>query len=80
MLPHFDTNKDGALDFTEFSSIPFLKDLNEDDREGRFEKMDADKNLKISPEELLPKSPSSQDGRMEEQGRTPWSRTPPTKE
>lgn len=52
LFPKLDTNKDGSLDFDEFSQMPGPSRLGEDEREKIFEKADANKDLKISPEEM----------------------------
>lgn len=47
-----DTNGDGALSFEEFRAGPSVKDLTEDQQEDRFELLDRNKDLKISPEDF----------------------------
>ncbi|RYD23427.1 MAG: hypothetical protein EOP88_04265 [Verrucomicrobiaceae bacterium] len=52
-----DTNGDGALSFEEFRAGPSVKDLTEDQQEDRFELLDRNKDLKISPEDFPPPRP-----------------------
>ncbi len=47
-----DTNGDGALSFEEFRVGPAVKNLTEDEQEDRFEALDRNKDLKISPEDF----------------------------
>jgi Ca2+-binding EF-hand superfamily protein len=49
-----DTNGDGALSFEEFRAGPAMKDLSEDAQEERFEALDRNDDLKISPEDFPP--------------------------
>ncbi len=50
-FPQLDANQDGRLNFSEFQASPFIKDLGEDAQEDRFESMDANKDLQVTPEE-----------------------------
>jgi len=50
--PALDLNGDGALSFEEFRAGPAVKDLSEDEQEDRFELLDRNKDLKISPEDF----------------------------
>lgn len=52
-----DTNGDGTLSFEEFRAGPSVKDLSEDQQEDRFELLDRNKDLKISPEDFPPPRP-----------------------
>lgn len=52
-----DANGDGALSFEEFRVGPAVKDLNEDEQEERFERLDRNGDLKISPEDFPPPPP-----------------------
>lgn len=47
-----DTNGDGALSFEEFRLGPAVKNLTEDQQEERFEMLDRNGDLKISPEDF----------------------------
>lgn len=49
-----DVNGDGALSFVEFRVGPAVKDLTEDEQEKRFELLDRNGDLKISPEDFPP--------------------------
>lgn len=49
-----DLNADGALSFDEFRTGPAVKNLTEDEQEDRFELLDRNKDLKISPEDFPP--------------------------
>lgn len=52
VLKKLDTDVDGSISFAEFRLGPALKELGEDEQEQRFNKLDVDKNLKITLEEL----------------------------
>jgi len=52
-----DLNGDGALSFEEFRVGPGVKDLAEDQQEDRFELLDRNHDLKISPEDFPPPPP-----------------------
>ncbi len=52
-----DTNGDGALSFEEFRAGNAVKDLTEDEQEDRFELLDRNGDLKISPEDFPPPPP-----------------------
>jgi Ca2+-binding EF-hand superfamily protein len=54
-----DLNGDGALSFEEFRAGPATKDLTEDRQEARFELLDRNHDLKISPEDFPPHAPPS---------------------
>lgn len=47
-----DTNKDGTLDFAEFQQWPFARGRSEGTHEDLFEKIDANDDLKIDPQEM----------------------------
>jgi hypothetical protein len=47
-----DQDGDGLLSFEEFRKAPWLRDQDEDTQEDRFEALDADGDLKLSPVEL----------------------------
>jgi Ca2+-binding EF-hand superfamily protein len=49
-----DSNGDGALSFEEFRVGPAVKNLTEDEQEDRFELLDRNKDLKISPDDFQP--------------------------
>ena len=49
-----DTNGDGALSFEEFRVGPAVKDLTEDEQEDRFNLLDRNGDLKISPADFPP--------------------------
>lgn len=66
MFPRLDTNRDGFLDFSEFSKMPGISQLGEDEQEKAFETIDADKDLKLSPEEMAKSRPLGR-----EHGKTP---------
>lgn len=55
-----DRDGDGALSFEEFRAGPAVKDLSEDQQEDRFELLDRNQDLKISPEDFPPPPPSEQ--------------------
>ena len=57
MVPRFDSNGDGSLSFQEFRMDPSVKSLGEDDQERRFNAIDRDGDLKISPKDLRPPPP-----------------------
>ncbi|MBK1834982.1 EF-hand domain-containing protein [Roseibacillus ishigakijimensis] len=48
-----DQNEDGGLDFTEFFAAPLIKKLGEDAAEDRFEALDQDGDLSLSPPEFF---------------------------
>lgn len=52
-----DTNGDGALTFEEFRAGNAVKNLTEDEQEDRFELLDRNGDLKISPEDFPPPQP-----------------------
>jgi Ca2+-binding EF-hand superfamily protein len=52
-----DLNGDGALSFEEFRVGPEVKDLSEDEQEERFELLDRNGDLKISPQDSPPPPP-----------------------
>jgi Ca2+-binding EF-hand superfamily protein len=52
LFPKLDINGDGFLDFNEFANIPAISRLGEDEQETAFEKIDANKDLKINPQEM----------------------------
>ena len=52
-----DLNGDGALSFEEFRAGPAVKDLTEDEQEARFQALDRNGDLKISPEDFPPPPP-----------------------
>jgi Ca2+-binding EF-hand superfamily protein len=52
LFPKLDTNNDGFLDFDEFTKIPGISRLGEDEQEKAFDKIDTTKDLKLSPEEM----------------------------
>lgn len=54
-----DLNGDGALSFDEFRKGAAVKDLTEDQQEARFEKLDRNHDLKLSPEDFPPPASSS---------------------
>lgn len=54
-----DLNGDGALSFEEFRGGPAVKNLSEDEQEKRFELLDRNGDLKISPEDF-PRPPSAE--------------------
>lgn len=56
-----DVNGDGALSFEEFRTGPAVKNLSEDEQEDRFEVLDRNGDLKISPEDFPP-PPKEEDG------------------
>jgi EF-hand domain pair/EF hand len=51
-----DLDGDGALTFEEFRAGPAVKNLTEDEQEDRFELLDRNHDLKISPEDFPPNS------------------------
>lgn len=53
MVKKLDTDQDGLLSFAEFRLGHSMKDLSEDLQEKRFDKIDANKDLKVSLEELI---------------------------
>lgn len=58
-----DSDGDGTLSFEEFRTGPSIKDLPEDAQEDRFELLDRNKDLKLSPEDfkdVVPSEDSSQ--------------------
>ena len=54
-----DADGDGSLSFAEFRVGPAVKNLTEDEQEDRFEALDRNKDLKISPEDF-PKRPEGE--------------------
>ena len=55
-----DLNGDGALSFEEFRAGPAVKELSEDEQEERFERLDRNGDLKISPEDSPPPPPRAE--------------------
>ncbi|NQX01538.1 EF-hand domain-containing protein [bacterium] len=55
-----DVNGDGSLSFEEFRAGPAIKNLTEDEQEDRFEVLDRNGDLKISPEDFPPPPPAPQ--------------------
>ncbi len=53
-----DSNGDGALSFEEFRAGPAVKNLTEDQQEGRFELLDRNHDQKISAEDFPPSAPA----------------------
>jgi Ca2+-binding EF-hand superfamily protein len=60
LFQKLDANRDGFLDFNEFSQAPAISRLGEDDQENAFNKLDSNKDLKITPEELSAIRPMEQ--------------------
>jgi Ca2+-binding EF-hand superfamily protein len=54
MIRQLDQNGDGALSFEEFRAGPAVKNLSEDEQEDRFEAIDKNQDLKITPEDFPP--------------------------
>ncbi|MBC8127394.1 MAG: EF-hand domain-containing protein [Gloeobacteraceae cyanobacterium ES-bin-144] len=54
MIRQLDTDKDGALSFSEFRLGPMIRNLSEDEQERRFEALDKNHDQKLSPEDLPP--------------------------
>lgn len=52
IIQRLDTDRDGSLSFAEFRLSSRLRNLTEDEQEQRFDKIDANQDLKISTEEL----------------------------
>jgi len=52
-----DTNGDGSISFEEFRQSPEMQRLSEDEQEDRFEALDLDGDLKLSPEEMSKAAP-----------------------
>lgn len=52
MLRQLDKNSDGSISFEEFRVSPMVKNLTEDEQEDRFEALDKNGDLKLSPEDL----------------------------
>lgn len=52
LIRQFDTDGNGSLSFEEFRKSPAIADLGEDDQEERFNALDKNGDLKISPEDL----------------------------
>lgn len=57
ILQQLDRNGDGALSFEEFRVGPGMKNLTEDQQEDRFEEMDKNHDLKLSPDDFPPPPP-----------------------
>ena len=53
-----DLNRDGALSFEEFRAGPAVRDLTEDAQETRFERLDRNKDQRISPTDFYPAPPT----------------------
>lgn len=53
-----DENRDGVITFEEFRRGPAIAKLSEDEQEDRFEKLDRNKDLKITREDFGPPPPS----------------------
>jgi len=70
-----DANGDSALSFEEFRKDPHLAKLSEDEQEDRFEKLDKNKDQKITEDEILPLPPRPQ--KQGEEGRKPDSAEKP---
>jgi len=47
-----DEDDDGALSFDEFRKAPWMRELGEDEQENRFEALDKDQDLKLTPREF----------------------------
>ena len=60
LFPKLDANQDGFLDFNEFSQSPGIKRLGEDEQENAFNKLDSNKDLKITPDEMSAFRPMEQ--------------------
>ena len=60
-LPHFnakmDTNQDGSVSFEEFRANERVANLTEDEQEDRFEALDKNHDLKLTPDEFGPPPP-----------------------
>lgn len=54
-----DVNGDGSLSFDEFRAGPAVNNLTEDEQEDRFELLDRNGDLKISPEDFPPPPPNN---------------------
>lgn len=65
ILQQLDTNGDGSLSFDEFRVGPGMKNLTEDEQEDRFEEMDKNDDLKLSPEDFPPPPPREDDRPMD---------------
>jgi Ca2+-binding EF-hand superfamily protein len=52
-----DVNGDGSLSFEEFQAGPAVKDLDEDEQEDRFERLDKNGDQKLTPEDFPPLPP-----------------------
>jgi Ca2+-binding EF-hand superfamily protein len=52
LLKQLDKDGDGAVTFQEFRAWPQVSDLSEDDQEARFNAMDRNKDLKLTPEDF----------------------------
>ena len=52
MMRQLDSDRDGSLSFEEFRASPAVRQLGEDEQEDRFEKLDADHNQKLTPDEI----------------------------
>lgn len=61
IIRQFDKNGDGALSFEEFRAGPMARDLNEDEQEDRFEKMDKNGDQKLTPEDFPPPQAGPED-------------------
>jgi Ca2+-binding EF-hand superfamily protein len=57
LFGRLDADRDGALDFEEFSKAPWLRNAGEDAQEDDFERMDANGDLKLDKEEFKPPLP-----------------------
>lgn len=65
MLRQLDKDADGSISFDEFRASPMVKNLTEDEQEDRFEALDKNGDLKLSPDDLPPAPPRG-DGRPPE--------------
>jgi Ca2+-binding EF-hand superfamily protein len=52
MIQHLDKDGDGALSFEEFRAGRAVSQLSEDAQEDRFEALDKNADLKLTPDEL----------------------------
>jgi Ca2+-binding EF-hand superfamily protein len=58
VIRKLDVNGDGSISFEEFRAGPAVKDLDEDEQEDRFERLDTNGDQKLSPEDMPPAPPA----------------------
>jgi len=71
-----DADGDGFVSFEEFRQSPEMRQLSEDEQEDRFEALDLNGDLKLSPEELSKAAPPHRGGPRPPHRPGPWNPPP----